>query len=232
MASFLLTSFDIWLDRHASNSSDDLLGLLQQNQQLPPDCQLLRRLPVEVEGAFEAVRSAIEHHPPDLVICCGMAETRSHLELEQRAIDCPIQASPENAAELESEPSLNSEPDADPSPDRDLEPDPDSSPELELKPEKALQTSLDLVSLAADLTQTRISTDAGRFVCNGLYFRVLDWLSRSPQSDPACQALFVHVPRLTAENQNAIVADFVTVLDRLGSSARDRPGIPGRTHKC
>lgn len=229
MVSFLLTSFDIWLDRHPSNSSDDLLELLQQNQQLPPNCQLLRRLPVEVEGAFEAVRSAIDRDRPDIVICCGMAETRSHLELEQRAIDCPIQASAENVAGPE--PSSNPEPHPDSglSAGLDVDPHPDSSPELELNPEKALQTPLDLAFLAADLTQTRISTDAGRFVCNGLYFRVLDWLSRSPQSG---QALFVHVPRLTAENQSAIVADFVTVLDRLGSSARDRPSIPGRTHKC
>lgn len=257
MASFLLTSFDIWLNHHTSNSSDDLLALLEQNQQLPPTCQLLRRLPVEVDGAFAMVQGAIGPLQPDFVICCGMAEKRSFLELEQQAIDSAIQPSAENATDPEPLPPSETVPTAtlaDPSPPPSpsavpLEPAqepvkqptegsarpgsatppvptgqnpdppptptaPDPTPAPPSESPRILQTTLDLAPLAAGLSQTRISTDAGRFVCNGLYFRVLDWLT---QTQSPSQALFVHVPRLTIENQAAIVADFATLLQRLDS---------------
>ncbi|MGA1600910.1 MAG: peptidase C15 [Prochlorothrix sp.] len=213
MASFLLTSFDIWLTHHTHNSSDQVLGLLVQQQRLPADCQLLRCLPVEIEGAFGAVQAAIEQFQPDFVICCGMAEGRSSLDLEQQAIDCPIQASAEN-------PSADDGMAGNPHPRRDwgqnARQNSSHTPRSEDFQEnpRVLQTQINLVSLIPDLTQTCISTDAGRFVCNGLYFRVLDWIDRHRS---ASQALFIHVPCITPDNEAAIVADFGTLLDRLNA---------------
>jgi pyroglutamyl-peptidase len=74
------------------------------------------------------------------------------------------------------------------------------------------RTSLDLDRLIHNLKVTDISHDAGQFVCNALYFAMLSHVQRhSPQS----QCLFVHVPRLTADNMEAIVADFQHLLYRL-----------------
>lgn len=81
-------------------------------------------------------------------------------------------------------------------------------------------TSFDLERMTANLSMTEISQDAGRFVCNSLYYFVLDYLQTH---HPARQALFVHVPVLTAANREAIVADFQVVLQRLSASIATVP---------
>ncbi len=72
-----------------------------------------------------------------------------------------------------------------------------------------LQTRLDLQALTAPLEFTEISHDAGKFVCEGLYFQVLNHLQR--QQSPA-RALFLHVPLLTAANRQLILRDVETML--------------------
>ena len=72
--------------------------------------------------------------------------------------------------------------------------------------DRQLYTSLDLLNLTADLPLTDISDNAGRFVCNSLYYDILSQTS-------AC--VFAHVPILTDENRRAIVSDFWQILDRL-----------------
>ncbi len=83
-----------------------------------------------------------------------------------------------------------------------------------------LQTSLDLTSLVRDLEYTEISTDAGQFVCEGLYYHVLQHLQRY---HPRIPCVFVHVPVLTASNKAQILEDFVRVCDRLLSQV-SHPG--------
>ncbi len=56
-----------------------------------------------------------------------------------------------------------------------------------------------------------LSEDAGRFVCNGLYFRLLD--ERAQLGNP--QVLFVHVPWVTEANRADLMADFQLLLQRL-----------------
>ncbi|WP_416674579.1 pyroglutamyl-peptidase I family protein [Egbenema bharatensis] len=75
-----------------------------------------------------------------------------------------------------------------------------------------LYTSIDLDGLAAGLTQTEISHDAGRFVCNALYYGILNYL-KCYSPDTLC--LFVHIPVLTPNNRKGIVADFWAILERL-----------------
>ena len=77
--------------------------------------------------------------------------------------------------------------------------------------EDAIVTPLDLEALIAGLPQTEISHDAGKFVCNHLYYEVLRYCrDRAPRTP----CLFVHVPVLTAENSAAILADFLQILRR------------------
>ncbi len=73
-------------------------------------------------------------------------------------------------------------------------------------------TGLDLPKLIAGLTMTAISEDAGQFVCEGLYYGVLEAL---PRLDWPCFGLFVHVPLLTPDNQAIVLGDFRTILGRL-----------------
>ena len=75
-----------------------------------------------------------------------------------------------------------------------------------------LKTAVNLEHIIADLPTTKISHDAGKFVCEALYYEVLKHLADSQLST---QCIFVHVPILTAENAKIIVADFLLILNRL-----------------
>lgn len=75
-----------------------------------------------------------------------------------------------------------------------------------------LQTTMDLLQLISCLTNTTISDDAGQFVCEGLYYQVLNYLQISNLTIPC---IFVHVPILNSENQKIIVQDFNCILDFL-----------------
>lgn len=78
--------------------------------------------------------------------------------------------------------------------------------------DRVLQTSMNLNRLTKNLKNTEISRDAGRFVCNGLYYAILNYLQ---SYHPSIQCLFVHVPVLTIHNQADIVADFSLILERV-----------------
>lgn len=74
---------------------------------------------------------------------------------------------------------------------------------------KLLSTSVDLEALIAKLNHTEISNEAGKFVCEGLYYNVLQHLQKRQLN---CQAIFVHVPLLTKENSPQIKEDFKLIL--------------------
>ncbi|MBW4470088.1 MAG: peptidase C15 [Stenomitos rutilans HA7619-LM2] len=165
----LLTSFDIWKPHHRSNASDDLLNvLLEQNllASLAAEITLLRKLPVDFQLAPQHVTAQIETLQPDVVICCGMAERRSHLTVE---------ANGKHQATV-------------------------------------LRTTVDVDRLVEGLAMTHVSHDAGAFVCNALYYSVLQYIA---DRSLACQCLFVHVPILNAVNHRLIVKDFLAILQWL-----------------
>lgn len=84
---------------------------------------------------------------------------------------------------------------------------------------ECLYTSVDLAKLTKTLMVTEISNDAGKFVCEGLYYQLLKYI-RSQQLNIHC--IFVHVPFLEANQSNLILQDFhLIILDcayRLHSS--------------
>jgi pyroglutamyl-peptidase len=82
--------------------------------------------------------------------------------------------------------------------------------------ESVLQTEVDLEKLVAGATAIDISHDCGKFVCESLYYSVLDYLR---QSKLAARCIFVHVPLLNAENLSGILADFVLIINKLALSS-------------
>jgi pyroglutamyl-peptidase len=76
-------------------------------------------------------------------------------------------------------------------------------------------TELDLEQLTRSLPMTAISHDAGGFVCNTLYFEMLNHL-KAQQRQHHC--VFAHVPVLGTHNVDAIKRDFLTLLQRLGAA--------------
>ena len=160
----LLTSFSIWEPHHTTNSSDDLLELISEIEL--DSLSFLRNLPVEFELAPQHVLEKFNELQPKVLICCGMAEERTKLNIESRAV-------------------------------------------LE---ERTMQTSIDLIELTTDLQMTEISHDAGRFVCNTLYYKTLEHLS---SHDEEHHSIFIHVPVITEENKHFLVADFISIIERL-----------------
>jgi pyroglutamyl-peptidase len=162
----LITSFAVWKPHHISNSSDDLIHLLDEKGHGP--FPSLRLLPVDFELAPQRVLEKFNELRPKVLICCGMAEERSKLSIELMAV----------------------------------------------LGEKIMQTNVDLDTLTADLSMTEISHDAGGFVCNTLYFRMLDHLY---SQDETHYCLFIHVPLLTEENREQLTADFSAIIQRLSA---------------
>ena len=161
-AKILLTSFQTWLPQQSSNSSDELLRQIQQRQFSSASLIFRRQLPVDIAQASQQAITNIEQVQPELVICCGMAESRYQLTLESNATWSEAQ----------------------------------------------LKTTVDLDSLVRELSQTEISHNAGKFVCEGLYYQVLKHLE---QANSQSRCLFVHVPRLTDSNLPEILADFESI---------------------
>ncbi|MDX2212326.1 MAG: peptidase C15 [Oculatellaceae cyanobacterium bins.114] len=81
----LLTSFQPWMPHQRSNSSDDLL-LEIVHRDPPSHWHFLRQLPVDFDLAPQKAIAHVTQLQPDVVICCGMAESRSLLSVESRAI--------------------------------------------------------------------------------------------------------------------------------------------------
>ena len=165
----LLTSFQTWLPHQNSNSSNDLLEIIEKSVDLDRYV-FLRKLPVDTKTAAKKVIEAIEAVKPKCVVCCGMAESRSHLSVESNAT-C----------------------------DRDC-----------------CFTQIDLTKLITRTNNTKISHDAGKFVCEGLYYQILNYLETN-NLDTSC--VFVHVPRLKADNIKAIEQDFMAIIDFLDAKA-------------
>ena len=163
MTRLLLTAFAPWKDHQPSNSADDLLQAIQPIA--PASVYFLRGLPVNLPVARSLTIGKLQQVQPQILVLCGMAETRSRLSVEANAT----------------------------------------------VGDRQLQTSIDLAYLTADLPATDISQNAGRFVCNSLYYAMLNY----QHSLPTLQCLFVHVPILQDFNQAAIVADFRVILERL-----------------
>ena len=78
----LLTSFDTWQSHQCSNSSDDLLEKLSQRNLIAQPCHFLRKIRVDFQMAPKEVISTIDDLQPDVIICCGMAESRQVLTVE------------------------------------------------------------------------------------------------------------------------------------------------------
>lgn len=88
-----------------------------------------------------------------------------------------------------------------------------------------IQTSVDLEQLVVSLVDTEISHDAGKFVCEGLYYQVLKHI-RDHQLTTFC--LFVHVPVLTPTNKVRIKADFCSLIEQFIYSATNPPSKSSR----
>lgn len=162
----LLTSFATWLPHQKSNSSDDLLIEIAKLES--SSLTFLKQLPVDVPKASRLVIAKIAERQPDIIICCGMAESRTKLTVESCAT-CG---------------------------------------------DALIKTPVDLEKLVAGADGIEISHDAGKFVCEGLYYEVLKYLQEYNLNTPC---IFVHVPVLAQDNFPEVVTNFREVIQTMTS---------------
>jgi len=174
-APIIITSFQPWRAHQPSNSSDDLIAELQAHKKLPDNSIWIRNVPVSFELAPIRVISQIYQHRPRAIICCGMAENRPHLSIEQRAT----------------------------------------------KAESQMHTSVDLQHLLQKTLLSEISYDAGNYVCNELYYSVLENIQKYHLPTVA---IFAHIPRLQDERKRLILNDFSEIAQCLA-----KPVKPSKT---
>ena len=72
-----------------------------------------------------------------------------------------------------------------------------------------LKTSVDLEQIVAGSAGVEISHDAGKFVCEGLYYSILKYISLRHLN---IRCVFVHVPILNEENFAGMMADFQLII--------------------
>jgi pyroglutamyl-peptidase len=82
----LLTSFAPWKGHQHVNSSDQLLEEITQIPRLAKSLYFFRYLPVNLPVARDIVTAKIQQIQPDLLVCCGMAESRFQLNVEAQAV--------------------------------------------------------------------------------------------------------------------------------------------------
>jgi len=80
--------------------------------------------------------------------------------------------------------------------------------------ETVLKTPINLDKLLAGLDDVKISHDAGRFVCEGLYYSVLQAIAENNRSS---NCLFVHVPLLTPDNSVQMQSELLQIIQRMGT---------------
>jgi pyroglutamyl-peptidase len=167
MAKALFTSFDIWDEKQASNSSDELLAIFENESEGKDGFFFLRKLAVDNDISSEKVKRKLDDILPDYLVLCGMAESRIKLSVESGA-------------------TLNG---------------------------SRLRSTALLLDTLAGTVETEISDDCGSYVCNHLYYTMLDYCR---MQHPHIKCVFVHVPLLNENNSETILKDFRILLKNIG----------------
>jgi pyroglutamyl-peptidase len=216
MPQLLMTGFEGFLGRSANPSWDGL-----DDMRRGPDAGLLapygpvqiERIPVRYDGAVQALAAALVVHRPQAVIMLGMhggpdsggrgerafyAETLAHNLDDSRA--------PDNAGEIRE--------------NRVIAPD--------LPPDTAVPSTLPaswlIPALASDGFECHESRDAGRYLCNHLFFCAL----RLAESySPAPLMAFVHVPPSEEMREGSLPKDqFPVAYGAMARAVLGRLGVP------
>lgn len=171
MTTVLLTGFEPFADDE-TNPSGDAVRLVAASWS-GPERLVTAVLPVTFEGAAAALRELIAEHSPNVVIATGLAGGRAAVTPERVAINLVDARIPDNSGTQ-----------------------PGDGPSLAGGP-AAYFTTLPVKAIVRDASATGIptalSTTAGTFVCNHVFYHALD----AATERPGMRAGFIHVPYAT-----------------------------------
>lgn len=90
------------------------------------------------------------------------------------------------------------------------------------EPLQTLQTSVNVLALRVGTLLSEVSDDAGRYVCNHLYYSVLKFIDEASWETVG---VFIHIPILSRENKGLILNDFIHIVSKLAEFREDRGAI-------
>ena len=131
-------------------------------------------LPVVFTESSELLRHLIKLHNPDVVICLGQAEGRREISFERVAINLDDARLADNAGRTNIDQAI-------------VEGGPDAR--FTTLPVKAMVTAVRAEGISAGL-----STTAGTFVCNHIFYAMQHALAETP-----VKSGFIHVPLMTEQ---------------------------------
>ena len=85
---------------------------------------------------------------------------------------------------------------------------------------ECLYSTINLSDLNQKLNVTEISHDAGKFVCEGLYYELLKYIQVESKN---VDCIFVHVPRLEDSNVNLILKDISHIFAWFEAKSKQKP---------
>lgn len=137
-------------------------------------------LPTVFDEAIEALRLLLHRHRPSLVICTGQAGGRAAISLERVAINVNDARIPDNAgAQPVDTPVIDGAPAA----------------YFTTLPIKAMRAALVDAGISAEVSQT-----AGTFVCNHVFYGLMDELATQPEF-AGTRGGFIHLPFLPGQGK-------------------------------
>lgn len=89
-------------------------------------------------------------------------------------------------------------------------------------PLQTLQTSVNASALLAGTLLSEVSSDAGSYVCNHLYYSVLKFIEEASWETVG---VFIHIPVLSRQNKKLIINDFIRIVSKLAEFREDRDAI-------
>tara|TARA_B110000305_G_scaffold229155_1_gene279804 strand:+ start:5914 stop:6534 length:621 start_codon:yes stop_codon:yes gene_type:complete len=148
-------------------------------------------LPVEFEESARRLKNAIRELDPELVICLGLAASRSAISLERVAVNLDDARIPDNAGQR-----------------------PVDTPVVTSGP-TAYLTTLPVKAMAAGLAKqgfpVELSSSAGNYVCNHVFYALMHALRRHEGR----RGGFVHVPTVSERITSANLSEAVKLVVRI-----------------
>lgn len=185
----LISGFEAFGGKDVNPTALLVDALKNRNIEIPVELKVDQvLLPVTFEDSFRVLQDKINVFNPDIVICFGLATKRETIELENLAVNKIHADIQDNAGKAPQNEMINA-----------------SGPETFL-------ATLPIQGIAGALQkegfEVKVSNDAGNFVCNYLFYRLME---TNQDTERLCG--FIHVPDLDKLTLNGLLKATSVILN-------------------
>lgn len=172
----LISGFEVFGNNKTNPTSKLIIALENKELSYPSSLKVDQiLLPVTFEHSFELLQEKIESMNPDIILCFGLAAKKKSIELENVAVNKIDAEIEDNQGEMPKAQLIN------------------------IKGPDSYFSTLPLLGMEAALKSAgipvKISNSAGSFVCNYLFYRLMESNQKTLR---LCG--FIHVPQLPEDS--------------------------------